>query len=130
MLGNGIGENQPASVPEAQLASNEGECMSYLESAVSQVRLRWAALTLVGLLLPTTAVAQSAISGLVTDSSGAVLPGVTVEAKSPALIEGARTAISGDEGQYRITDLRPGDYTVTFTLQGFNTVAREGIRLE
>ncbi len=64
------------------------------------------------------------------DSTGAVLPGVTVEASSPALIEKVKTAATNEAGQYRIVDLRPGTYTVTFTLTGFNTVVREGILLE
>ena len=80
---------------------------------------------------PKAAFAQSAsgIAGIVRDSSGAVLPGVTVEAASPALIEGTRTTVTGTNGQFQITDLRPGDYAVTFTLPGFRTVRREGIRL-
>ena len=62
-------------------------------------------------------------------TSGAVLPGVTVEAASPALIEKVRSVVTDGTGQYRIVDLRPGAYTVTFTLPGFNTVRREGIEL-
>lgn len=86
---------------------------------------------LTGLLaVPTTALAQSAIAGVVTDTTGAVLPGVTVEARSPALIEQVRAVVTDGQGQYRIIDLRPGEYTVTFTLTGFNTVVREGIVLE
>lgn len=79
----------------------------------------------------TTALAQSSsgIAGVVRDASGGVLPGVTVEVASPALIEGTRTTVSGADGQYQVTDLRPGDYTVTFSLAGFKTVRREGIRL-
>jgi len=73
--------------------------------------------------------AQSAIAGVVKDSSGAVMPGVTVEASSPALIEKVRTVVTDGSGQYRIIDLRPGTYAVTFTLAGFNTVRREGIEL-
>src|SRR5438093_1980988 len=73
--------------------------------------------------------AQSAIAGVVRDASGAVLPGVTVEAASPALIEGTRTAITGDAGSYRIVDLSPGEYSVTFTLTGFRTLRRDGITL-
>lgn len=69
--------------------------------------------------------AQSVITGTVKDSSGAVMPGVNVEAASPALIEGSRTAVTDTSGLYRIVDLRPGTYTLTFTLQGFNTVKRE-----
>ena len=73
--------------------------------------------------------AQSSITGVVKDTSGAVLPGVTVEAASPALIEKVRTAVTDGTGQYRIVDLRPGTYTVTFTLTGFSTVKREGLEL-
>src|SRR6186997_79698 len=81
-------------------------------------------------LLPALAFAQGSIAGVVRDSSGAVLPGVTVEAASPALIEKVRTVVSDGSGQYRIVDLRPGSYTVTFTLPGFNKVQREGIELK
>src|SRR5688572_7023285 len=81
-------------------------------------------------LLTTAAFAQSAIAGVVRDTSGAVLPGVTVEASSPALIEKVRAATTNETGQYRIVDLRPGTYSVTFTLAGFNTVVRQGIILE
>ncbi len=90
----------------------------------------WLALGLVG-LSPAAVLAQSAsgIAGVVRDSSGGVLPGVSVEAASSALIEGSRSAVSGSNGQFQVTDLRPGDYTVTFTLPGFRTVRREGIRL-
>jgi len=70
-----------------------------------------------------------AIVGVVRDQSGAVVPGVTVEAASPALIEGRRTTTTGNNGEYRVVDLRPGDYTVTFTHDGFRTVKREGITL-
>ena len=88
-------------------------------------------LSFFALALPTAVRAQanSAIAGVVKDSSGAVLPGVTVEASSPALIEKVRSAVTDGEGQYKIVDLRPGDYTVTFTLTGFSTVKREGIEL-
>ena len=72
---------------------------------------------------------QASIAGVVRDSSGAVLPGVTVEASSPVLIEKSRSAISDGTGRYRIVGLTPGAYTLTFTLQGFNTVRREGIVL-
>jgi hypothetical protein len=81
-------------------------------------------------LLPASAYAQGAsITGVVKDASGAVLPGVTVEAASDALIEKVRTAVSDGTGQYRIVDLRPGTYSVTFTLTGFNSFKREGIEL-
>src|SRR5262245_29375035 len=75
---------------------------------------------------PAIAFAQASITGTVKDTSGAVLPGVTVEASSPALIEKVRTVVSDGTGQYRIVDLRPGTYTVTFTLPGFNTYKRDG----
>ena len=81
------------------------------------------------LLLPAPAYAQAAITGVVRDTSGGVLPGVTVEAASPVLIEKVRSVVSDDTGQYRIVDLRPGTYSVTFTLPGFSTVKREGIEL-
>src|SRR5437879_4502092 len=77
------------------------------------------------LLLSPAASAQaptsSGIAGVVRDSSGGVLPGVTVEASSPALIEKVRTAVTDSEGRYNIVDLRPGNYTVTFTLTSFST---------
>jgi hypothetical protein len=78
---------------------------------------------------PTVLFAQASITGVVRDGSGAVLPGVTVEAASPALIEKMRTVVSDGTGQYRVEGLRPGAYTVTFTLPGFATVRREGIEL-
>src|SRR3989442_14361502 len=81
------------------------------------------------LLAPTAASAQSAIGGTVTDATGSVLPGVTVEARSPALIEQVRTVFTDGAGRYQIVELRPGTYSVTFTLTGFNTVVREGIEL-
>ena len=81
------------------------------------------------LLLPAAAWAQSSITGVVRDGSGAVLPGVTVEAASPALIEKVRSAVTDGQGVYRIVDLRPGLYTVTFTLPGFSTLRRDGLEL-
>ena len=81
------------------------------------------------ILIPTAAFAQAVIAGTVRDPSGAVLPGVTVEASSPALIEKVRTAVTDGTGQYRVEDLRPGTYAVTFTLSGFNTFKRDGIEL-
>ena len=80
-------------------------------------------------LIPAVASAQGSVTGVVRDTSGAVLPGVTVEASSPALIERTRSAVTDSTGQYRIEDLRPGPYVVTFTLAGFSTVRREGIEL-
>ena len=79
--------------------------------------------------LPSIVHAQ-ALAGVVRDPSGAVLPGVTVEAASPALIEKVRSVVTDGTGQYRIVDLRPGTYRLTFTLPGFNTVVRTGIELE
>ena len=69
------------------------------------------------------------IAGSVRDTTGAVLPGVTVEASSPALIERVRTATTDGEGQYKIVDLRPGTYAIVFALAGFNTVKRDGVEL-
>ncbi|MCU1382901.1 MAG: hypothetical protein JWL71_1598 [Acidobacteria bacterium] len=79
--------------------------------------------------LPTLAHAQSAIGGTVKDSSGAVLPGVTVEVASDVLIEKTKSVSTDGEGKYTIVDLRPGVYTVTFSLQGFNTFKREALEL-
>ena len=82
------------------------------------------------LALPALGYAQNgSIAGVVRDTTGGVMPGVTVEAASPALIERVRTVTTDSQGQYKIVDLRPGTYTVTFTLAGFNTVKREGIIL-
>src|SRR5262245_48112467 len=72
---------------------------------------------------------SGAIAGTVKDTTSAVLPGVTVEASSPALIEKVRTVVTDDRGEYKIVDLRPGTYTVTFSLAGFSTVRREGLVL-
>ncbi len=80
-------------------------------------------------LLPSLAFAQGTLTGTVRDQSGGVLPGVTVEASSPVLIEKVRTAVADGSGQYRITGLNPGTYSLTFTLSGFNIVKREGIEL-
>jgi carboxypeptidase family protein len=82
-------------------------------------------------LIPSVAYAQASASivGTVKDASGAVLPGVTVEASSPALIEKTRSVVTNGVGQYSIENLRPGTYTVTFALTGFSTVKREGIEL-
>jgi carboxypeptidase family protein len=85
----------------------------------------WIALVM---LLPVSAAAQT-IAGTVTDASGSVLPGVTVEASSAALIEQTRSVVTNDAGRFSIVNLRPGTYTVTFTLGGFRTVRREGIEL-
>jgi hypothetical protein len=82
------------------------------------------------LLAPTTASAQAGIAGVVRDTTGAVMPGVTVEASSPALIEKTRVVISDSSGNYKIVDLPPGIYQVAFTLAGFKKVSRAGIVLE
>ena len=80
-------------------------------------------------LVPTAAFAQAAITGIVKDTSGAVMPGVTVEASSPVLIERVHSVVTDTAGLYRIVDLRPGTYTVTVSLPGFATIKREGIEL-
>jgi hypothetical protein len=99
---------------------------------ISSVRSRLTSILAVGvMLIPSllSAQAPSAIAGVVRDTTGAVMPGVTVEAASPALIEKVKTAATDNEGRYSITDLRVGTYAVTFTLTGFNAVKREGIEL-
>ena len=94
------------------------------------LKVRWF-LAFALLLAPVLAHAQTSgtIAGEVKDATGGVLPGVTVEVASPALIEKVRTAVSDGSGLYKITDLRPGTYSVTFSLAGFSTVKREGIEL-
>lgn len=95
--------------------------------------LRMAGLLLLLASIAMNASAQNAtsgsIAGVVKDTTGAVLPGVTVEAASPALIEKVRVVVTDDQGNYKLLDLRPGPYTVTFTLPGFSTFKREGIEL-
>src|SRR5262245_60899014 len=85
------------------------------------------------LLVGSTGRAQEStatIAGVVKDASGAVLPGVTVEAASPELIEKVRTSVTDGTGQFRIVSLRPGTYSVTFTLNGFSTVKHEGLEVK
>src|SRR3954463_3655122 len=90
----------------------------------------WKAVLLAAIvLLPSLARAQGTLTGTVTDQSGSALPGVTVEAASPALIEKSRTAVTDGSGQYRIPSLNPGTYSLTFRLSGFNVVKRENIDL-
>ena len=85
---------------------------------------------LLAMLMPAMAHAQASITGVVRDTSGAVLPGVNVEAASPALIEKVRSTVTTDTGQYRLENLRPGTYEVTFTLPGFSTVKRDAVELQ
>src|SRR4051812_40456503 len=92
-----------------------------------RVRVRLLGLLALLLLAPVSAWAQTALAGVVTDNSGAVLPGVSVEAASPALIEKVRTATTDGSGRYRMESLQPGTYTVTFTLAGFSTVKRNNL---
>lgn len=92
--------------------------------------LRWSGLLVALLVLPEVSEAQnSAITGVVRDASGAVLPGVSVTISSPALIERVRETVTDDQGQYRVVDLRPGVYSVNFTLSGFSNVEHAGIEL-
>src|SRR5438132_2410285 len=111
----------------SEVAARIGTC------ALCGVAMRIASRLLIAVVLlcalPSSALAQAAIAGTVKDTSGAVLPGVTVEAASPALIEKVRTVVTDETGQYRVIDLRPGVYAVTFSLTGFTTVKREGIEL-
>jgi hypothetical protein len=86
-------------------------------------------LVIASLLLVPSVTSAQAISGTVTDATGNILPGVTVEARSPVLIEQVRTALTNGAGQYQIVELRPGTYSVTYTLTGFSTLVREGIEL-
>ena len=91
--------------------------------------IRRGILVALALLIPALAFAQGEITGIVRDNSGAVLPGVTVEASSPALIEKVRVTVTDGVGRYRIVGLRPGTYAVTFGLTGFSSFRREGIEL-
>src|SRR5215510_8714965 len=106
---------------------------SRMHSGPRRPSMRGAAKSMVilaaALLLPSLGFAQGTLTGAVKDQSGGVLPGVTVEAASPALIEKVRTAVTDGTGQYRITGLNPGTYSLTFRLSGFNAVKREGIEL-
>jgi hypothetical protein len=90
-------------------------------------------LLLVGLVsilgAPTLLFAQASIAGVVKDPSGAALPGVTVEAASSVLIEKTRSVVTDGTGQYQIIDLRPGTYSITFTISGFTPLKREGVEL-
>src|SRR6202165_4412745 len=97
----------------------EGKRMT-MKSAISVL-----AALLILFLFVSTASAQSTISGIATDSSGAVMSEVKVEAASEALIERSRAVTTNGEGRYAIVDLRPGSYTVTFTIEGFNTVKQQ-----
>src|SRR3989442_6057867 len=103
------------------------------QAAQRRTTMRWASkailILMAALLLPSAAFAQGTLTGTVRDESGGVLPGVTVEASSPALIEKVRTALTDGAGQYRITSLNPGTYSLTVRLSGFNIVRREGIEL-
>ena len=103
------------------------EAFSWSGKLVRACRAATAALVI--LLAPAVVWAQATITGTVKDTSGALLPGVTVEASSPALIEKVRAAVSDGTGQYRIENLRPGMYTVKFVLTGFSTVVREGVEV-
>ena len=94
-----------------------------------RVALRCAVVLVWTALLPSLAFAQASITGTVKDTSGAVLPGVTVEAASPVLIEKVRGAVTDSNGRFQIVDLRPGEYAITITLPGFNTVKRDGVIL-
>ena len=83
--------------------------------------------TLVFTAIPTAVLGQSQFTGVVRDESGGALPGVTVEASSPVLIEKTRAVVSDSTGRYTIVDLRPGTYKLTFTLTGFATAIRDQV---
>jgi Carboxypeptidase regulatory-like domain len=94
-------------------------------------RNAWFVAAVAGFLsLPAVASAQGTIAGVAKDTTGAVLPGVTVQAASSVLIGGSREVVTDSSGQYSIVNLRPGTYTVSFTLTGFSTYRRENILLE
>src|SRR5438128_7038616 len=100
---------------------------------VAMPRQLWTGILLVVvclIALPTLAAAQSSMAGQVKDESGGVLPGVTVEAASPALIEKTKSAVTDDQGRFQIIDLRQGTYKVTFSLPGFSSVVRDGVELQ
>src|SRR5439155_18046662 len=124
-------EERPCSSKSRPRAVQRGGFIVSIGEAFMVRRLASAiAAALVGIvLLPVTVSAQSAIIGLVRDSSGGVLPGVSVEASSPALIERVRTVVTDTQGRYAIVDLRPGLYKVTFTIEGFSTFVQERIEL-
>src|SRR5678816_2246941 len=96
---------------------------------MKRLQIRGATVLLLLVLSPVAAFAQASIQGVVRDTSGAVLPGVTVEAASPVLIEKTRTTVTDGSGAYQVINLLPGTYTVTFTLPGFNTFVRDQIEL-
>jgi hypothetical protein len=100
---------------------------------MNTTRMQCLALLFALLLLPRVAPAQglgaASVAGTVKDASGAVLPGVTVEAASPVLIEKVRTTVTDSEGRYQLAELRPGTYSLTFTLAGFTTYKRDGLQL-
>src|SRR5215467_8032624 len=102
------------------MVQTKGACMRLRRVVVALAAL---------LLLPAAAFAQATVAGVVKDPSGAVLPGVTVEASSPVLIEKTRTAVTDGTGQYRVTELPPGTYSLSFALTGFSTVKREGVEV-
>src|SRR5688500_8120717 len=119
--------------PSIELIRRESRSALSLRKEATMTRIARAAMlaALMSVVLAAGASAQvlSGLAGTVRDSSGAVMPGVTVEATSPALIEKVRSAVTNAEGQYRIIDLPPGTYAVTFTLTGFTDVKVENIAL-
>src|ERR1044072_792253 len=121
-------DRRPLALQQATTPWRGARCMN---QSANRMRRVFAIATMCAALqiVPAVVWAQATITGTVKDTSGAVLPGVTVEASSPALIERVRSVVSDATGQYRIVDLRPGTYSVTFSLTGFSTVKREGIEL-
>src|SRR5204863_7161881 len=111
-------------------AVREAQCsLGFLRENLMNPRTRALVVLMFVAGVPASAYAQATLAGVVRDSSGAVLPGVTVDASSPALIERTRSGVTDGTGQYQIVDLRPGTYSVTFSLSGFRTVKREGVAI-
>src|SRR3982751_1073991 len=98
-------------------------------TAVTRSWMRAAALAALALVLNAGVANAQTLAGVCRDPSGGVLPGVTVEASSPALIERTRSVVTDGQGQYQIVNLRPGTYAVTFSLSGFAKVVRDGLEV-
>src|SRR5687768_9155276 len=116
---SGTRSTQPVCIEAPRLTPRK--CLDGVGMSIQHGRVHAVLIALILLLLPGVPVAAQSISGVVTDTSGAVLPGVTIEASSAAQNQAARTVQTDESGRYRFANLQPGAYSVTFTLQGFNT---------